>query len=94
MWALGIIIYKLVSQGKHPFYKTNYFIKTILSIRDGDPEPLPSNVSPFLRDIIFRLLDKNPETRPDAKTLLNLDPIKNYVKKIVDKVTSFDREMG
>jgi hypothetical protein len=32
----------------------------------SEPAPLPSTVSPFIKEIISQLLDKNPETRSDA----------------------------
>jgi hypothetical protein len=35
-------------------------------IRESEPTPLPSKVSPFIKEIISKLLDKNPEARPDA----------------------------
>jgi hypothetical protein len=35
-------------------------------ISESEPAPLPSTVSPFIKEIIAKLLDKNPENRPDA----------------------------
>jgi serine/threonine protein kinase len=39
---------------------------TMNLIRETEPTPLPSTVSPFIKEIIAKLLDKNPETRLDA----------------------------
>jgi hypothetical protein len=39
------------------------------------PFPLPENTYPFMKDIVFKLLDKNPETRPDALILLKIEKI-------------------
>ncbi len=36
MWALGIILYQLVSQMKHPFEQENYFAMMI-AIKEKDP---------------------------------------------------------
>jgi len=44
-------------------------------IKECEPEPLPSTVSPFIREIIAKLLDKNPETRPDTQELINKEQI-------------------
>jgi serine/threonine protein kinase len=44
-------------------------------ITESDPAPLPSTVSPFIKQIIAKLLDKNPETRPNAEELLNKSEI-------------------
>ncbi len=65
MWALGIILYQLVASYNHPFPCENVFAMAI-SIKDNEPVPLPTSVSPFIKEIIYSLLDKNPETRPDA----------------------------
>ena len=43
---------------------------------------------------VDKMLDKNPETRPDALTLLSIDYIFNEVLKIQKKVAEVDREMG
>ena len=64
MWALGVILYQMFSD-KLPFEADNYF-DTMKLIRENDPKPLPTPVSPFIKEIIAQLLDKNPETRPDA----------------------------
>ena len=64
MWALGVMLYQLFSN-KHPFEAATYF-DTMNLIRNGEPAPLPSTVSPFIKEIIAKLLDKNPETRLDA----------------------------
>ena len=64
MWALGVILYQMFSD-KLPFEADNYF-DTMKLIRENDPKPLPTTVSPFIKEIIAQLLDKNPETRPDA----------------------------
>jgi serine/threonine protein kinase len=64
MWALGVIIYELFSN-QLPF-KGPTFNDTMNLIREKEPAPLPSTVSPFIKEIIAKLLDKNPETRLDA----------------------------
>ena len=40
-----------------------------------EPISLPISVSPFMKEMVTRLLDKNPETRPDALTLLKIQQI-------------------
>ncbi len=56
--------------------------------------PLPNTVSQFMKRLLDKLLDKNPETRPDALTLLSIDEIFNEVINIQAKVAEVDREMG
>jgi len=72
MWAIGIILYQLLSKGKLPFEADNYF-DTMIVIRNDQPPPLPDSVSSFLKETVIKLLDKNPETRPDALTLLKVE---------------------
>ncbi len=64
MWALGVILYQLFAN-KLPFEGSSYY-DTMKLISEGEPTPLPSTVSPFIKQVIANLLDKNPETRPDA----------------------------
>ena len=64
MWALGVILFQLFT-GKLPFEADNNF-DIMKLIRESEPAPLPSIVSPFIKEIISKLLDKNPEARPDA----------------------------
>ena len=74
MWALGIILYQLVSSLKHPF-ECEHAMAMLLAIKDKEPAPLPTTVSPQIKQIILRLLDKNPQSRPSAETLLDLPEI-------------------
>jgi serine/threonine protein kinase len=72
MWALGIILYQLVASYNHPFPCDNVFALTI-AIKDNEPDlaSLPPTVSPFIKNTIRALLDKNPESRLDAQALIN-----------------------
>jgi serine/threonine protein kinase len=81
MWALGIILYQLITN-KLPFEAANYY-DTMKLIRENEPASLPLTVSPFIKQIISQLLDKNPETRPNAEELLNISEIKPYITKII-----------
>jgi serine/threonine protein kinase len=64
MWALGIILYQIFTN-KLPFESDNYY-DTMKLIRENDPAPLPSTISPFIKAIIKNLLSKDPENRLDA----------------------------
>jgi hypothetical protein len=44
--------------------------QTIIAIRDLEPDSLPSKIKEDNKKIVKMLLEKNPEIRPDAKTLL------------------------
>ena len=47
-----------------------------------------------MRGLVNQLLDKNPETRPEALTLLSIDQICLEAIKIHKKVAEASREMG
>jgi hypothetical protein len=55
----------------------------INNIQNKDPAPLPDSVSPFIKKIIKDLLDKNPLSRPDAQTLVDLDEIQVYIQRVI-----------
>jgi eukaryotic-like serine/threonine-protein kinase len=81
MWALGVILYQFFSK-QLPFVADSYY-STMKLISESEPAPLSSTVPTFIKEIIAKLLDKNPETRPDAKELLIRDEIKPYIEKII-----------
>ena len=92
MWALGIIFFEL-SANFYPFNKGNE--KELLnSITDDKPAELPPSVPPLLRDIIKALLDKNPETRPDATKLLSLPEVKEAAQRLHNQIREVDPEMA
>ena len=72
MWALGIILYQLVASYNHPFQCENKYA-LMMVIKDNEPDlaSLPPTVSPFIKNTIKALLEKNPEARPDAQTLID-----------------------
>jgi serine/threonine protein kinase len=56
-----------------------------LAIRDNEVDltKLPSTVSPFIKDTIKMLLEKNPEQRPSAKTLVEKEEMQVYIQRII-----------
>jgi len=65
---------------KHPFGSEDAEI--IDGIRLHDPEALPSHISAFTKDLVSSMLEKDPEKRPDALTLLR----KPQIIKIVESL--------
>jgi serum/glucocorticoid-regulated kinase 2 len=65
-WTLGVLLYEMLT-GLPPFYNenTNEMYRKILS------EPLhfpgPEIVPPTAKDLLTKLLDRNPETRLGAR---------------------------
>ncbi|MCJ1387420.1 G2-specific serine/threonine protein kinase [Xylographa bjoerkii] len=78
VWSLGCIIYELCAR-KPPFNAKTH-LQLVQRIRDGRYDPLPSNYSPELQNVIKSCLKTNPQHRPDTAALLQL-PIVRLMRK-------------
>ena len=76
IWALGVILYEFLTC-KHPFSLS------IGAITNEPFAPLPRSVSPFMKRLVSKLLDKDPKTRPSAEILLNIEEIKSSALNVV-----------
>jgi serine/threonine protein kinase len=47
----------------------------LIAIKDKEYTPLPPYISPFIKEIIKSLLEKNPDSRPSAQELMKKDEI-------------------
>ena len=74
-WNCGILLYEMLTKFQSPFKGKNNeeFIKAILNC-EIDLEPIKD---PFCRDLISKLVRKNPQDRIDINEVLNMDEIKN-----------------
>ena len=62
-WALGVVIYEMIS-GENPFYYEGISELQLLNdITDADPEPLSNEYSAEVRDLVDKLLIKDPSKR-------------------------------
>ena len=59
-WCFGIFLYELLT-GETPFYHEN--IKKTCKMILNDEVQFPDDFSPDAKDLISKLLDKNPQTR-------------------------------
>lgn len=75
IWALGILLYELV-HGKSPF-RGNSVIEIYKNIQRGDIR-YSSTCSPEVRDLVGRILKKNPYSRISLDEILNHDLFKKY----------------
>ena len=60
IWATGVCLFAMVA-GQLPFYDDN-IVNLAHMVREEEPE-YPSQITDELRDLLTRMLDKNPETR-------------------------------
>ena len=74
-WNCGILLYEMLTKFENPFKGKNNeeFIKAILNAQI-DLEPIKD---PFCKELISKLVRKNPEERIDIDEVLNMDYIKN-----------------
>ncbi len=72
-WNLGILLYEMLTGFESPF-KTNSLDDLINSIKECDID-LSKIKNEFCKDLISKLLKKNPNDRMDVKDVLNLEEI-------------------
>lgn len=68
IWSVGVILYQLLS-GSLPFPQKEQ-TALIGSIMINEPEPLPNDLPRVLRQVVARMLAKNPFDRPPIEPLL------------------------
>lgn len=87
LWSCGVILYILLS-GQPPFIgksdiDTLNLIKKNKTKHEFKPEPVWELISKEAKDLISKLLDRNPETRITAEQALKHEFIvKNYVSDV------------
>jgi len=86
MWSLGIILYQFASSWKKPFEKSN-FRKTLNSSVKDQPPPLSSSTSDFVKELIYMLLMKNPDDRPNTDKLMRNQKMQVYIHKVISTVS-------
>ena len=76
-WNCGILLYEMLTKFGAPFKGQNNeeFIKKILN-GDIDLEPIKD---PFCKELISKLVRKNPEDRINIDDVLNMEQIKNVL---------------
>ena len=74
IFSLGILLYELVSL-KNPFDASNEIAIT-MKIKECRVPPLPTSVPREIREVIYMMLQKNPDKRPTADEVLNMNFIK------------------
>lgn len=80
IWMLGCLLHELCSLEK-PFPGENIHL-IITKIMHEDYTAVPDHYSPFLRDLISKLLDKNPEKRLSIQEILELPEILDEIDKL------------
>jgi len=82
IWSMGCILYEMCAL-KVPFEAPDLG-KLIKQITKGPNPDLPEEYSANVRDILGELLDRDPEKRPQAATILKKPSVQEMVRKMLD----------
>ena len=63
LWAVGIIMYQLLNDGQHPFYKKGMTKKELLKNIENKHIPYLDNISPLANNLLQQLLNKDLSLR-------------------------------
>ena len=82
IFSIGTMTWEMLT-GKHPF-RANNEIASMQNIvhKELNTKEFPSTVPPFLRNLVFRMLSKDPKERPTAQECL---------KTLDENLTSYSR---
>lgn len=76
IWSVGCVVYELLA-GSPPFEAPELAYKVLTAA----PPPLPERYSAGLRELVFDMLQKDPEVRPSAAELLAKPNMGPHVKR-------------
>ena len=91
IWALGCILYEMAAL-KHAFVAGNMKNLIVKIIRGSYPQ-LPSHYGSDLRNLVQKLLRRNPKERPSINIILKKTFISNRIDKFLTK-TQLAQEFG
>ncbi|KAL9654085.1 hypothetical protein ABK040_011629 [Willaertia magna] len=84
IWSLGCILYEMVTQ-KHAFEANN--MKALVGkILRGTYPPISTTFSSGLRDLVSKMLQKDPKDRPSINSVLKLPFIQSRMEFLVTKI--------
>eukprot|EP01135_Chromosphaera_perkinsii_P002985 Nk52_evm7s232 gene=Nk52_evmTU7s232 len=94
VWSLGCVLYELCCL-KHAFQgeeEDRGLLGIMYRICEGQTPELPEDISPLLRDLIRRMLNKNPEERPSVQEILSIPEITQRLKVIFERFSQQEEE--
>jgi hypothetical protein len=81
MWGLGCVCYWLLT-GREPFAAASDDPdEAERAVVEDEPRPLPPSVTPELRFLVAKLLEKDPRRRPDAAAVLAYSAVRVRVER-------------
>ncbi|KAK7099445.1 uncharacterized protein [Littorina saxatilis] len=89
IWALGCLLYEMCAL--HPPFDGNSLISLFFKIIKAEYEPVSSDYSEGVHDIITKILVKAPEDRPSASAILNMPFIKEHLSFLIEATESLKK---
>lgn len=83
MWSLGCILYELLTL--HHAYSGKNMSEIAMKIITKSPSPMPIQYSTEIRQLVVRLLDKNPSKRPSINGIFKENLIRNKAIALLGK---------
>lgn len=90
MWALGVVAYEMTAL-KRPFQGGN-ILSLVHNIISAKPAALPRHFSADWRNLVIRLLEKNPQQRPTVDQVLQLPFLQKVKKRVLTRLAQIAEE--
>jgi serine/threonine protein kinase len=86
IWALGCVLYEMLCY-RHPFESTDVS-RLVVKVIQGNFAPLPRRYSREMCELVVRLLDVNPASRPLIDDVLDMPFVQAHVKRFYAAVVA------
>ncbi|XP_055997452.1 calpain-9-like [Ostrea edulis] len=86
IWAVGCVLYELCTL--HPPFDAQNLVSLLFKIIKAEYQPIPSQYSKPLHDLVTTILQKMPEDRPSASAILNLPYVKQHLADFIQEKES------
>ncbi|TNV81308.1 hypothetical protein FGO68_gene3333 [Halteria grandinella] len=73
VWALGIVLYELLCGGEFPFdysFEGKTLDEYMIALRSLKLKKMPAHITPECKELVKKMLKKNPEKRPSIFEIL------------------------
>lgn len=82
VWAVGIVLYELLTNRKQYPFEMKAGINYLNDLQKAPLRPWPANFSPRMKELLGKLLEKDPERRPSTDQVLQYPIIREAVNLI------------
>lgn len=99
VWSLGVLLYEIVSGGKMPFLDLSIAFdqaahEMTRNILTQPPRPLPLSVSREVQELIWWMLEKDPNRRPKVSDVLLAPCLRGGLGAAIDLMDKFPTQIN